>query len=126
MADEDGSTNMVVQKKEESFLSNEVELKKLLKSLSKVSQQAVDVLVALLKSDNEKTRFTAANRLLDLHVEVADKISLDQMNRLLAEFKVARTATPPPGGTLTLKQGEQPKENKPRPLVDFSTVREVG
>jgi GTPase Era involved in 16S rRNA processing len=82
-------TIMVVQPDTPSFLSTSVDLKKLLRAVSKESAKAIDVLVKLLESKDEKTRLTAATKLLEFQVTVADKISQDQMQRLIAQGKVS-------------------------------------
>ncbi len=112
------TTVMVVQPDTPSFLSTSVDLKKLLRAVSKESAKAIDVLVKLMGSNDEKIRLTAASKLLEFQVTVADKISQDQMSRLIAQVKLHG----PSQGTLVPLPGQ--KDDK-RPLVDFTTVREV-
>lgn len=110
-------TVMVVQPDAPSFLANTVDLKRLLRAVSRESAKAIDVLVKLLESKDEKTRLTAATKLLEFQVQVADKISTDQMQRLIAQVKLQGVTQ----GKLVPVDGQQPN----RPLVDFATVREV-
>lgn len=112
------ATVMVVQPDAPSFLDQSVDLKKLLRAVSRESAKAIDVLVKLLESKDEKTRLTAATRLLEFQVTVADKISADQIQRLIAQIKLNG-----PGQDKLIPLGGQPKEN--RPLVDFATVQKV-
>lgn len=107
----------VVQEQNPSFLTDEVQLKKLAKALSSASKEAVDVLIKLLGSQDEKVRMQAAMKLIEYDIDVKKAISQDQMQRLIAEIKLAR------GGSTT-KQLTATQESN-RPLVDFSTIREV-
>lgn len=113
------TTVMVAQSDTPSFLEDSVDLKKLLKALTKESAKAIGVLVKLLESADEKTRERAAVKLLELQVTVAEKISADQMQRLIAQVKLTR-----PTGTLVPLGGEG--QGKQRPLVDFSNIQEIA
>lgn len=116
MSDQTVSTSVVVELKQEpqSFLTQSIDLKRLLKDVSKQSKPAVDALVKLLASQDEKIRLSAAKALLDLQVSVAKEINADQMQRLVAELKLS-------GGSKRLVEVEEDN----RPLVDFTTIREV-
>lgn len=98
-----------------SFLDGKIDLTKLSKKLTKISDEVVDTLIALLESKDERTRMTVAIKLLELDIDVKKVISQDQMQRLIAEIKLNR-----PNGNL--KQIPVNGEDT-RPLVDFSTVR---
>ncbi len=63
------------------------ECAKLLNSLTAESQDAIEVLVALLKSADEKTRMAAADKLLTFQVQIAENINRDSISRLLLEIK---------------------------------------
>lgn len=106
----------VVQENNPSFLDDEVQLKKLARELSKASKDAVDVLLSLLTSKDERVRMTAATKLIEFDIDVKKAISNDQMQRLIAEIKLNRQST--------TKQLTAEEENK-RPIVDFSTIRTV-
>jgi hypothetical protein len=97
-----------------SFLDDKIDLTKLSKKLSKISDEVIDTLIALLQSKDERTRMTVAIKLLELDIDVKKVISQDQMQRLIAEIKLNRSGGP--------KQIPVHGEDS-RPLVDFSTVR---
>lgn len=98
-----------------SFLKQSIDLKRLLKDVSRQSKPAVDALVGLLSSKDEKVRLAAAKSLLDLQVSVAKEVNQDQIQRLIAEFKLNSAN----GKSLV------PLEEDDRPMVDFTTIREV-
>lgn len=97
----------------QSFLSGGVDLKRLLREVAKQTRPAVEALVQLLGSKDEKVKLMAAKALLELNINVATAISDDQLKRLIAETKI----------------GNGPKRlvdaNSNIPLVDFTTIREV-
>lgn len=100
-----------------SFLTNGIDLKRLLRDVSKQTRAAIDALTGLLSSNDEKIRLGAAKALLDLQVTVAKEISVDQMQRLIAEVKLNA------GSRRLLGSGED--EDTSRPLVDFTTIQKV-
>lgn len=110
----------VVQEKNPSFLDDEVQLKKLAKELSKASKEAIEVLLALLSSTDEKVRMTAAMKLIEFDIDVKKAISQDQMQRLIAEIKLNRQA-----GIKQLTAEEEEEQKKVKPIVDFTTIRAV-
>lgn len=105
----------VVQEKTDSFLDDEVQLKKLAKELSKASKEAIDVLLKLLESKDERVRMQAAMKLIEYDIDVKKAISADQMQRLIAEIKLNR-------GVTSTKQLVATEEKK-RPVVDFDRIR---
>lgn len=113
-------TATVVTVKEESFLDNRLELDALLRKLKTASNKAVQALEAALASPDEKIRVAAADKLLAFYVQTAKDVNADQIQRLIAELKLN-------GGRgkrlIPLEQGGE--AGKPRPIVDFTTVREV-
>jgi len=113
------SVVVVTQEENPSFLTDNIDLKKLHKELSKVSKEAIDVLLACLKSQDERLRMSAATKLLEFQVTVSKEINTDQMQRLIAEIKLNHG----PKGRLTPLDGEE--EEKPRPIVDFSNIRSI-
>lgn len=119
MSNQEGSTSSSVvvelQQEQHSFLTGAVDLKRLMRDVSRQSKPAVEALTKLLESKDEKIRLTAATKLLELHVSVAKEINTDHIQRLIAEIKYNR------GGAKALIEVDND-----RPLVDFSTIREVG
>lgn len=113
------TVTVALQEKKQSFLADEVQLKQMGKSLSKASKTAIDVLVQMLDSQDEKTRMTAAIKLVEFDIDVKKAISADQMQRLIAEVKLNGS-----GGSKTLEIEEA--ERKKRPIVDFSNIRAIG
>lgn len=121
MNNNEGSTvGLVVETTPEipSFLDDKIDLKKLAREISKATSKAVEVLLTLLDSKDERVRLSAATKLVEFQVQVAKEISHDQMQRLIAEIKLVR-------------QGKQTKlidagnKGGNRPIVDFSTIREI-
>jgi hypothetical protein len=98
-----------------SFLVDGIDLKALHKNLKSFSKEAVETLVTLLKSNNHKIKLQAAQVLLNLQVTVAKEISDDQIQRLVAEIKVAN-------GSQGKIEGDDEKNT---PLVDFTNIRGV-
>lgn len=100
-----------------SFLDNPINLKKLLREVSKHTAAAVETLVEIMNDPNaeQKTRLGAASKLLEMQADVAKVISQDAIQRLVAEVRLN------PTGTKRLKA----EDDSERPLVDFSTVQAV-
>lgn len=119
MQNDAGSTvNLVVatQPEEHSFLTKTVDLKRVAKELTKASSTAVEVLLKLLESKDERVRMQAATKLLEFQITVAKEISHDQMQRLIAEIKL--------NGGSTKKLIAAQEGGKKRPVVDFQTIRQ--
>lgn len=117
MSDDTGSVSLVVATDEErSFLAQSLDLKPIARKLAPASKKAIEVLITLMESKDEKIKLAAATKLLESHVDVEKQISQDQMQRLIAEIKVAQN-----GGKRLVDAGS----GKPRPVVDFNTIREV-
>lgn len=87
-------------------------LSKLLKSLTAESQDAVDTLVALMKSTDQKIKLAAATKLLEFQESVAKSIENDSLMRIMANAKY--------GGPKQLDY-----EDDDSPDVDFSVVQQV-
>lgn len=115
MSDQDGSTGSgaVVLTDVPDFLDTPADLKKLLRSVSAQAKPAVEALVGLLVSKDEKIRLTAATKLLELQMMIAKEINSDNLNRLIAQVKI---------GNKKLFPGS---DDPDKPLVDFTTVRSV-
>jgi hypothetical protein len=125
MTQNNGSVSVSVVTKEEnpSFLNDKVKLDKLSKELSKVSKEAIDVLVTLLASSDEKVRMQAASKLLEFDIDVKKAMSNDQMQRMIAEIKLNRQ---PQTKLVPLSQDEEEEQRKNRPVVDFTTIRSIA
>jgi hypothetical protein len=125
MSDETSSSNSVVVTLEEenpSFLNGGVDLKKLQKDLARHSKAAIEVLVAELQhKTSAEIRIRAATKLLEFQVQVAKEINADQVQRMIAEIKLNRN---PQNKLIPVKDSEDGEE-KNKPIVDFSNIREV-
>lgn len=84
-------------------------LSKLLKSLNAESQDAVDTLVKLMKSEDDKIKLGAATKLLEFQESVAKSIENDNLMRVMATAKY--------GGPKQLEY-----EDDDTPDVDFTQV----
>jgi hypothetical protein len=120
---ENGSvTATVVTTREESFLTDKLKLDKLLRSLATASKKAVEALETALNSQDEKVRVAAADKLLAFYVSTAKEVNNDQIQRLIAELKLN-------GGRgkrlIPLEHGGEGQSGRPRPVVDFETIRDV-
>ena len=124
MDENKGSTVMVVETQTAlpSFLDDKLDLKKMARDISKASSKAVEVLLKLLESKDEKVRLTAATKLVEFQVQIAKEVSNDQLQRLVAEIKLVRGA----GRTKNLVplQDGGKRENT-TPVIDFSRVLEI-
>lgn len=123
MSEEKSSTvSLVVETQPElpSFLDDKIDLKKLAREISKATSAAVEVLLKLLESKDERVRLEAAKKLVDLQVQIAKEISTDQMNRLIAEIKLVRA---PQKNLIEAPDGGN--GDKPKPVVDFTTIRTI-
>lgn len=120
MSEETGSTGsvaVVLQEEVPSFLKDGLDLKKLLRDLAKHSSKAVDKLVTLMSNDDPKIALQAARTLVEMQVQVAKDINSDQLQRLIAQAKLGSGQK-----QLIPVSGEG---NEDRPVVDFTTIREI-
>jgi hypothetical protein len=111
-----------VKVKSASFLRNKGELSALLKSLSRVSEEAVAILVAAMSATegvDQKTRIACAEKLIDFQISCAKQVNDDNMQRMIAEIKLNKQ---PLDGNLTTIEYE---ERNNRPIVDFSNIQEI-
>lgn len=125
MTEKEGSTvNLVVETQPQlpSFLDDRVDLKRLARDIGRNSSKAVDVLVTLLGSTDEKVRLEAAKKLIEFQVAVAKEISADQMQRLIAEIKLVRQ---PKQKLIPAGEGGDDGEKQNKPVVDFHTIRVI-
>lgn len=109
MSESIGAPQVEVQ----SFLSSGIDLKRLLRDVAKQSRPAVEALVELLGSKDEKVKLAAAKALLELNINVATAINDDQLKRLIAETKIGN-------GPKRLVEADSNA-----PLVNFEDIREV-
>lgn len=101
--------------KNQSFLADNVDLKRLLSAVKKTQKKTIQTLLTLCSSTDETIRLKAASKLLELQVEVAKEISADQMKRLIAEIKVNPSNTP-----------LVPTEEDKRPRVAFDEIIDMS
>lgn len=120
------STEITVITKEElpSFIKKKHELQKVLDSISKGSSAAVKLLLDTITDEKVdiKLRVQCAKDLLTFHTSIADQISKDQMNRLIAEIKIANKGVTP---SLTVGGKDDDEDDSTTPVLDFTTIREV-
>lgn len=112
-----GAVQVVLQ--EESFTNGGLDLKKLLRDISKHSKAAIDKIVALMASKDEKVALAAAKTLLEMQTTVAKDMNTDQLQRLIAQVKLK------PGSKTLVPVGQEDDEENDRPVVDFTTIRQV-
>lgn len=122
MSTNDGSVGAevsVLTEANQSFLADSVssDLKSLLLALKRASKGAVDTLVRIMGDDkvDPKVQVAAAKAVLDAQVDVASKITTDQIQRLIAEIKLNR-------GVLN---STQLVEDDSKPVVNFTEIRAV-
>lgn len=100
-----------------TFVKKKHELDKLLKSIEKVSPEAVKLLTDTMNNEKIelKVRIDCAKTIIELNKSLAQQISADEMARLIAEVKLGSGTSK----TLTL-------EDKPKaPALNFEDIREV-
>lgn len=107
------SDQVVLQPEVQSFLTSGIDLKRLLRDVSKQQKPAVEALASLLTNNDPKIKLAAAKALLELNINVATAINDDNLKRLIAEVKLN------PSGTRRLVASDEDTT----PLVDFSTIR---
>lgn len=89
------------------------DLTKLLRALSKESDNVVEILLKLMTSESDKIKMAAVAKFFDIQYEVAEAINRDQMQRLLAN---AKYAGPKQLGV---------DEDDDTPQIDFSEIQKV-
>jgi hypothetical protein len=82
------------------------DLKGILKKLGTESLEAIEVLVTLLKSTDDRIKLSAATKLIDAHVQVSNIVNDDAFKRVLAEAKY-----PTPGELTTEEEDDTPQIN---------------
>lgn len=110
---------VVTQEPTPSFLSDSVQLKKLLRELTKASKEAIDVLVKGLESNDEKTRIMCADKIIQFQISTAKTVNDDSLQRLIAEIKLRNPQVK------KIDSEEDEEAGSKRPIVDFTTIRRV-
>jgi hypothetical protein len=113
------SVAVVLQEENQSFLTDSLDLKKLLRDVSKHSKVAIDKLVDLLKCDDPRTQLAAAKTLLEMQVQLTKDMNTDKLQRMIAQLKL--------GGTrkLVAVSQDDDDEKDSRPVVDFATIKQM-
>lgn len=119
--DSTGSVAVVLQEENPSFIVGGLDLKKLLRDLSRHSKDAIDKIVALMASKDEKVALAAAKTLLEMQTQVAKDMNTDQLQRLIAQVKLNLG-----GGKRLIPVKGEDEEDSGKPVVDFTTIRQVG
>lgn len=120
--DSTGSVAVVLQEENPSFLVGGLDLKKLLRDLSRHSKDAIDKIVALMASKDEKVALAAAKTLLEMQTQVAKDMNTDQLQRLIAQVKLNLGG----GKRLIPLKDDDDEESPGKPVVDFTTIKQVG
>lgn len=89
------------------------DLAKLLREMNKESKPVLDVLLTLMKSEDEKIKLEAVKTFLNTYKDVAREINEDQLRRLLANAKF--------GGPKELEFDEDDT-----PQVNFNDIQDVN
>lgn len=113
----DSTTSVVVVQEESTSFTGKgmgLDLKKLLRDLTKHGTAAIEKLVALMGSEDHKVALTAAKTLLEMQVQVAKDMNTDQLQRLIAQVKLGATKR------LVNAKGEEDDDGKP--IVDFTNI----
>lgn len=112
--------SVYVPEKNPSFLKDELQLKKLLKSLDKASKTAVDALLLIMETTNDdKLKAACAKDLLAFYIETSKAQNADKMQRMIAEIRLNRQQ---PNTLVPL--GDDDKARK-KPLVDFHNIQNI-
>ena len=104
-----------------SFIRNTPhDLMKLLRSLNKESQNAVNTLVELLTCHDPKVKLGAAEKLLTMQKDVAESINKDNLQRMIAQLRLNPNTDPE-----EMKAISEEEDAPKMPMVDFTTVQFV-
>ena len=95
----------------EKLTDFKIDLKRVGDKLEKSVTKAVDRLVSLMGSSDQKVAFNAAQALVNMHIAVQSTISKDQLARAIAQTRLENIRLP--GG-----------EDSPLIKVDFTTIQE--
>jgi hypothetical protein len=102
-----------------TFIKRKHELEDVHKQIHKGSKEAVALLVSAMNNLQLTidVRLRCAKDLIQFDMSMADQISKDTMNRLIAEIKVNPNG---PARNLSIEDDEPQT-----PVLDFSTIREI-
>ena len=102
-----------------SFIKKKHELEDVHKQIHKGSKEAVILLTSAMNNEllPIEMRLKCAKDLIQFDMSMADQISKDNMNRLIAEIKVN-----PNGPARSLSVADDGPQT---PVLDFSTIREI-
>lgn len=89
-------------------------LSKLLKSVTDASDDALEVIVKLMKSDDERVAKSAADKILDLRKELEVIINTDEIQRMMLESKNPD------------RKGALEDDDDDTPEVDFTEVQQIN
>jgi hypothetical protein len=102
------------------FIKKVHELAGLLKRIEAGSEDAVDIIVDTMNTDDKEVskevKAKIAVKLIELQIKIADTISKDQLTRQIAEIKVKGLSTP---------LGLEGEKKKLPPMLDFSNIEQV-
>lgn len=114
-----GAEVTVLTEASESFLGHglALDLKKLQRDISRHTKAAIETLVRLMEDPkgDPKVQLSAAKALLESQIEVAAKISQDQIQRLVGHIKLNRG----------VQSSTQLVEDDSKPVVNFTEIRAV-
>ena len=122
MASEDNTRTLKMAEEQQpvTFLKSNHELKRVMLSLTKASEAASDFLQAVMKDEcvDPKIRVDAAKAIISLGIAASKEHSADTLVRLVAQYKMQN-----PQQTKLLVDDN--KQERPKPIVDFSSIRSV-
>ena len=123
MASEDNTRTVKFAQEEQpvTFVKSSHELTKVLKTLTKASEQAAEFLLNTMNDDrvDMKVRADCAKNLLGLLVAVSKEHSADNLQRLIAQHRMQNPQT-----KLLVDDSGRAEKPKP-PVVDFTQIRTV-
>ena len=115
------SVNVITQEANPSFLTDSIQLKKLLKDLNKASTKALETLITVMDTTkDEKLKAQCAKDILQMTVQTNKEVNTDQMQRLIAEIKLCRN---PQNRTIQLEDADS--EKTAPPIVNFGVIKVV-
>jgi len=109
---------VVVKETTPSFIRRTGELTKTQKRLSKLSESMIDFLLSKVEDEGVdlKLRMQYADKLLSYHVDVSKLVNQDNLQRMVAEIKIA--------GKLPLS-GDASGNKTTQPVIDFDNIISV-
>lgn len=114
-----GSVPVTLAVETPDFMTSVLDLKKLLRDLSKHSKTAIEKLAVLIASQDERIALSAVRTLLEMQTQIAKDINTDQLQRLIAQVKLNG------GVKRLLPVDKEDEEQDDRPTVDFTNIRVV-